>query len=599
MRRFLWRLYGAYALLILVVVVIIGGLMARWTQQDSLKTTEVALYHKADLLKEIAKPHIDSGTTAAFQQQVRDLGQITKTRYTVIRGDGVVIADSHKDPRAMDNHKTRPEVLKAGSHGLGLTTRFSETLGREMMYLALPVVRDGEPIGYVRVAVSRAALEDRLKHVRTLVFVGTGVAGMVMLLLGYLLARRITAPVGKITRMAQAISGGDFSQRLEVPVPDEMGALAEALNSMTRQLKDRVNAIEMDRQKLSAILSSMVEGVVAVDEEERIVHINEAAGRILNCDVSQAMGKAIWEIAGVSEVSSVLAAAMKSAHPKRLEVRLDGGEQPRCLDLYATPLRNESDEVVGAVVVIYDVTELRRLEAVRRDFVGNVSHEFKTPVTAIRGLVETLLDDSGMDPATRKRFLKKINAQAFRLSTLVTDLLTLSRLESDRAVLEKETLDLRTVVSNSFQSMLAAAEAKSLTPVSQLPDYPVSVTGDRESLGQSVDNLLDNAIKYTPANGKITLRLSVEKDRARIDVADTGIGIEPVHQARIFERFYRADKARSREVGGTGLGLSIVKHTAMAHGGEVMVQSMPGRGSTFTVFIPLAQNPSQLSETSK
>jgi len=257
------------------------------------------------------------------------------------------------------------------------------------------------------------------------------------------------------------------------------------------------------------------------------------------------------------------------------------------VQLMGSPLKNADGERVGAVVVLHDVSDLRQLEGVRRDFVANISHELKTPLAAIRGLVETLIDDADMDPETHQRFIEKIHDQSMRLSSLVSDLLTLSRLESDQGGIQFEGVDVREAVAESYRAQVHVAESKKVEMAARVADSPVLVEGDGEALRELVDNLLSNAIKFTPAGGRVDLRLGVEGPNAVLTVEDTGIGIAPEDQGRIFERFYRVDKARSRQLGGTGLGLSIVKHVALAHGGNVSLKSAPGRGSTFRVQIPL------------
>jgi two-component system phosphate regulon sensor histidine kinase PhoR len=290
----------------------------------------------------------------------------------------------------------------------------------------------------------------------------------------------------------------------------------------------------------------------------------------------------------VPEVSEALLRTIREGADRSAEVVLPGRPEDQVLELRSSPMRGARGEVDGAVVVVHDVTRLRRLEVVRRDFVANVSHELKTPLTAIRGLVETLLDDQDMDEGTRRRFLGKVHRQVQRLSALVADLLTLSRVESGQAAFERVPLDVRNPVRESVRALLGEAQAKSLDLQVELPMEPAMVRGDTEALRQVVDNLVSNAIKYTPERGRITLRVRQDGTATTIEVHDTGIGIAPRDRERIFERFYRVDKARSREVGGTGLGLAIVKHVVQALGGQVGVESTLGRGSTFRVTFPSA-----------
>jgi two-component system phosphate regulon sensor histidine kinase PhoR len=308
---------------------------------------------------------------------------------------------------------------------------------------------------------------------------------------------------------------------------------------------------------------------------------------VLDVAANESLGRRVWEVTQVREVNETLTGTLREPGPKVVEVRLPGQPRDQVLELHASPLRDAGGSPAGAVVVLHDITELRRLETLRREFVANVSHELKTPLTAICGLVETLLDDGGMDHDTQRRFLDKVQRQADRLATLVRDLLTLSRVEAEEATIERTRLDLREPILDSLRGLQPTAEEKRITLEHSAPEGPVAISGERETLRQAVDNLLDNAVKYTPAGGRVWLRLRVEDQTAVIEVEDTGIGIEPRDQRRVFERFYRVDKARSRELGGTGLGLSIVKHVALAHGGEVSVESAPGKGSRFMIRLPL------------
>ena len=337
------------------------------------------------------------------------------------------------------------------------------------------------------------------------------------------------------------------------------------------------------------VVNGLVEGVVAVDLSCAIIHLNPSAARLLGVAAAECLGRKISEITSLSNLSSTVSRALETRCEATGEsvIEMPANERDRVLEFEASPLRDRSGEVAGAVLSIHDITELRHLEQVRQDFVANVSHELKTPITAIRGIIETILTDDAMPGDTQHSFLEKVHSQALRLSVLVTDLLTLARLESRDAILEPIPFDLREPVLTSIRA--SRSTDQKYAPIEfDLPDGAVMVRGDPESLRLVASNLLDNALKYTPAAGKIWIRLRVEGDSARLEVEDSGIGIDPDDLQRIFERFYRVDKARSRELGGTGLGLSIVKHVCLAHGGLVDVASSPGTGSTFTVRLPLA-----------
>jgi two-component system phosphate regulon sensor histidine kinase PhoR len=341
-----------------------------------------------------------------------------------------------------------------------------------------------------------------------------------------------------------------------------------------------------ERNQLRAILSSMVEGVIAVDRGDRIVHLNEAAANMLHLGGSPVIGTRIWDGIRNPQIIQPLQEVLSDGIPRSAEVLIAGRANDQVLELAAAPLRDGNGNLAGALTVLHDVTELRRLQGIRKDFVANVSHELKTPVTAIGGLVETLIEDPQMDQVQRQHFLERLHAQNDRMIALVRDLLTLSRIETESYGLELDRVDLRAVVQDSLRTLAPQAAQHDLHLATHLPEAPLYVRTNDDAFRQIVDNLIDNAIKYTPGGGSIGVSLAQHDGWAECSIADTGVGIAEEEQERVFERFYRVDKARSREVGGTGLGLSIVKHLARAIGGDVSLRSRPGAGSTFTVRVP-------------
>jgi len=356
---------------------------------------------------------------------------------------------------------------------------------------------------------------------------------------------------------------------------------------MARSSRERLETIVLDNNKLVAILAGMVEGVVAVDINENIIHLNESARRILGISDSKKFHQRIWETTHSQEFCQIISLVLNEETEIRKKLKIVIGSMDQILEVHASPFRDSSGEMVGAVAVLHDVSELERLETIRQDFVANVSHELKTPITAIRGMLETMIEDKEMSADYHRSFLKKTMNQTLRLSNIVTDLLALSRLESVKMDFIRESIDLRDVVNDSMQALLPLSEDKKIPIELQIIDEPIEILGDREALFQSVNNLIDNAIKYNSKHGTVFLSLYKQGKNAVLEVRDLGIGIEPQEQHRIFERFYRADKARSRQVGGTGLGLSIVKHTVLAHVGQLSVESFLGTGSTFKISIPL------------
>lgn len=583
--RFFWRLYSSYVAIVVLAVATAGILVGRRITKDSLEEVEESLRVRAAFLSEVAYQTL--GEPDSLQALVEDLHESVHTRLTVMTGDGTVVADSDEDPSRMENHGTRPEVMAAAAGGSGTSTRYSLTVEQRMMYHALAVRDGGELVGFVRSALPLTVIEERLADLRrTILSAGLAVT-MVAMLLGLLITRNLTAPLLSMTEVADAIAGGLYSKRVETGPRDEIGKLSSAFNKMAAELEERIATITEDRGRLLAVLSGMVEGVVAVDREMRVLLLNASAGQILDVDAESSIGMPIWEVTSLRKVKKTIEQAFQNSTEVTGEIFLQHQARNRIVELHAAPLGYGDPDPRGVVLVLHEVTELRRLETVRQDFVANVSHELKTPITAIRGLIETVLDDAAMPTETRSRFLKKAQDQSKRLSLLVTDLLTLSRLESADGGLLPEVLELRELVLGCLRNLLPTAEAKQVKLIEDIPHDSVLVSGDWDLLELVMNNLLDNALKYTPAGGSVTVRFQLEPGSIAVEIADTGIGIAQEHHDRIFERFYRIDKARSRELGGTGLGLAIVKHICLAHGGTVSVESAPGAGAKFTVKLPI------------
>ena len=587
--RLLWKLYLGYFILIVLTASILGSLVSWRIKEDSLEEIQSSLRTHALFLQDFAGHRPADESATELKGRLRTLGREMGARLTVIGADGAVLADSHQDPAEMENQLNRPEILRARSHGLDTRSRLSELRGVPAISLALPVDKKSGIFGYVRVSMPLSAIDARLQRSGKAVLGGTITVAAVALILGLLVARRLLRPLVSMTRIAESMAGGDYGQRLSIARSDEIGELGDALNRMARSSQRRMETFQTDHRQLLAILGGMAEGVVAVDENERVLHMNEAAGRILGADASTSLGKPVWETTRIPQISETISSALREGTGVNTSLEIRSSPRDRSIELKATPLRNGEQAPVGAVVVMHDVSERLRVETMRQDFVANVSHELKTPVAAIQALVETILDDPEMTGQTRERFLRKTRNQSLRLSSIVSDLLTLSRMESEEGV-TRETVDLRDTVAVPAEEAIPSAEVKRIRLRIRVPDRPLWTTGDMEGLCLVTSNLVGNALKYTPREGEVTVSLSQEGDQALLEVQDSGIGIEARHLDRIFERFYRVDTARSRELGGTGLGLSIVKRVVLAHNGSVSVESIPGRGSTFRVLLPVPGN---------
>jgi len=420
-----------------------------------------------------------------------------------------------------------------------------------------------------------------------------GVAAVVAAFLSFFvsvrLASRLSQPLRALLGATDRLGEGKSGQRVFTEAQDEIGALAAAFNRMSEQLDARIARLEEDRQQLRTILSGMVEGVVALDPNQRILYANERATQLLGLPSQTLVGRRLWEVVRQRPLLDVVQRALDSSEPQREELGWNG-PTVRSLTVHAARLPGLPPR--GAVLVLHDTTELRRLERLRQEFVANVSHELKTPLSIIKACVETLLDGAVDDPQHRRPFLEQLDSQSNRLHALILDLLSLARIESGEELFEFQPLPVCEVVQACLERHRPRAESKEqiLEMRSSAGDEELAVWADEEALEQILDNLLDNAVKYTPQGGRVSVCWRREGDQVCLEVADTGIGIPESDLPRIFERFYRVDKARSRELGGTGLGLSIVKHLAQAMHGSVYAVSRPGQGTTFTIRLPAAHD---------
>ena len=595
-----WRLYAGYVAIILISTLIVGVLVSRQVTDNGMQEIHHSLAVRSEFLAEIAKFSLGEAPTYKnngliqdprrnpLQQMVVKLGNNTESRLTVITNDGTVVADSKELPQNMDNHSQRPEIIKARAQGSATTLRFSQTLQQRMIYRAQQVMENQQTIGFVRASLPLTTIDKKLAQLRLIVLFGAAVAAAAALMLGFYFAKRFSDPLTKMTEVAEAISQGDYEKRITVKHNDEIGQLADAFNRMAQSSAQRMAEITTDHNRLTMIFTGMVEGVIGVDQHQRIIHINQAAANLLALSMTTCLNKPIWEQVRIQAINSALEQAMTSQNVVKTRYRRPSESDDLVVDIYAAVLNNNTEQPMGAVIVLHDISEIDRLERIRRDFVANASHELKTPITAIRGLAETIIDDTDMEAVIRNSFIEKINTQSQRLSLIVTDLMTLSRLESDQSDPEFQRFDLAELVRRSVLGVKTACQEKQLTLELELcPKDKIVMSGDIQAISQLIDNLVGNAIKYTPSGGVIGVFLSRDQANAQLVVKDSGIGISPQYQQRIFERFYRVDKARSRELGGTGLGLSIVKNIAEQHGGSVSLKSHPGSGSTFTVVLSI------------
>jgi two-component system phosphate regulon sensor histidine kinase PhoR len=577
------RLFFAYALAVAAALALVSLYTATEARRWVLRRDAEALGRLgASALRELAAdPDLWTDWTSAAGRVGAALG----CRVTLVDSTGRVVGDTQVPRESLptvENHAARTEVRAALAGRVGHEVRRSATLGREFLYVGLPA-RGLPGVAVLRLAEPVVEVERLSRPLQRLSLVAAGLTLAVAMALVYWITGRHAARVGEVERVARRLGEGDLGVRALESPPDEVGRLGRAMNLMAVELRQRLEALERERDEREHVLAHMSDGVVLLDREGRVLHANRSLAGILGLPFPPAPGSAFREQARSPELDELLTAAREGERTVERELRLWTPEQ-RLVRATATQLLGAEQEAL--LLVLHDLSEMEILNRVRQDFVANVSHELKTPLTSLRGYAETLLEGGLEDAEHRRRFVEVIRDQAVRLSALVDDLLSLAELERPDVRLKLETLDLRDAVERQAAAFRERAQRSGLA-LEVIPGPPVKVTGDRARLEQVIANLLDNAVKYTEQGG-VQVELGEREGRAWCEVRDTGPGIPPDDQPRVFERFYRVDKARSREKGGTGLGLSIVKHVVLLHHGEVSVRSTVGEGSAFRFAIPLA-----------
>ena len=577
------KLLASVFLLIAVTLFILDFHLTRYTARREAQSVELRLEAEARLLT------AEAAVTppAELEAWARAASTRAKTRVTIIDAQGVVLAESHHDTESVENYANRPEIRQAYQNRVGSSIRHSRALNRDLCYVAVPLVYGGQPGYALRVATPLADLDEAVAAVRWRILEGSLGAALVALGIAYAFSRSLTRRISQLRAFAEGLVNARFSQPPLAAAADELGALAGSLDTMARQLRDLVERLTVESRRREAILAGMVEGVLAVDHELRVTFCNQAFARAVAASLPIPEGLPVLELVRDPALLELLTRTLVTGVTVKDRLQLPVAEG-RSYEVQTTPLAAPSGR--GALALLHDITDLERLERVRKDFVANVSHELRTPLTAIRASAETLLDGALEDTENRRRFLDIIRAHAMRLSNITSDLLTLSELEARKTAGEPERVPLRAALDAALRTVEAEAHLRGVKVLAE--DFQdVEVPGERLRLEQALVNLLDNAIKFNRPGGEVRITTARTADaRVRIAIADTGIGIPSAGLGRIFERFYRVDRARSREMGGTGLGLSIVKHVIERMNGTISVESSLGKGSTFTVLLPLTNS---------
>jgi two-component system phosphate regulon sensor histidine kinase PhoR len=576
-RSIQWRITISFILVVLVIMVGLGVYLVNSTRSSRLDNLRSQLVNESRITAEACLPgFLKPDESSNLDALAKKLGAEIETRITIVALNGTVLGDSEKDPSTMENHADRPEIADALATGVGESTRYSTTLGQNMMYVAVPVSYQGEILGVARVSLPLTTVENFERQVTVVIIIAMAVAMALVVLAAWVIARLTTRPIRRLTAASKVIASGKLGQKIPIEARDEVGELTHAFNEMSAEMKELVETISEDRTRLATILDNMTDGVIMVDSEASISLANKAAGKLFN--IKEANNKRLIEVVRDHEIDELLRLCLRTA--KTQAVHYESSISKRYLRAIAIPIAH------GNVLLLFqDLTELRSLQTTRRELIGNISHEIRTPLAGIKAMVETLDGGAIDDKEVARGFLTRIDGEVDRLTQLVAELTELSRIETGKAELKKEPVDLNELVDEVIAQLSPQAERRKLSIARDFAVNLPSVPADKHRVRQMIANLVHNAIKFTPAGGSITITSRALEGSVVVGIADTGIGIPKDELPRVFERFYKGDKARAGE--GTGMGLAIAKHIVEGHGGTIWVESEEGKGSTFGFSLPL------------
>ncbi|EAD4859790.1 PAS domain-containing protein [Listeria monocytogenes] len=587
----LWLKIGlSFFILFFVVMVIVGVFSGELMKSTYLNMKENQLEDDAKILLQTTNMEnldLDLDKDAAtIQKSLDPLGEDIDARITVIDSKGDVVADTKKDPEKLDNHMNRPEVtdiLKKGE-SVGISIRESDSLGYSMLYVAVPVKHQGKTDGVLRISISLESVDAAVAKLWGNLALIFGIALVIIAAISVFIARKITRPVREIIEVSTDLANHKYDSRIHGKISGELQDLSISVNTLAESLETQMFEIKQNEQRLNAIVQNLVSGVMLINVDKQVIMTNRTMYQILG--ETEITGKPFYEVIKSFALSQLIEATFETKTIQQKEIILYFPRE-MILDASVSPILGENGEITGIILLLHDITQIRHLENVRSEFVTNVSHELKTPVTALKGFAETLLDGAMYDEVLLKKFLTIIKEESDRLHRLIMDILALSRIEQNPVAENVELVDVDEVIEQSARTIFEMATEKNIrVTIPEKTSASVMIETDRDKLQQIVINLLSNAINYTPVDGKVEVKLIEQEAEVIIEVTDNGIGIPAKDIDRVFERFYRVDKARSRHSGGTGLGLSIVKHLVENCGGRIEVESQEEVGSTFRVTLP-------------
>lgn len=584
----------SYKLTLIMIVIVglsvltLGIFIAHLLEEIYVDALANRLEEEAKMLSTIFKEEEFDFNNEQLEIISKEMGESLSTRITLIAPNGKVIADSDYDRNKMENHKERPEVQEALSGASGKAIRYSNTLGLDMLYVTTPIYHNEQIKGVVRLALPIHAIQMSIKNFWYILILGLVFIFLLTIIVSFRISNKITKPIEHITKIARNITMQNYSERLKIDRKDEIGQLGTAINIMAESLENQMTTIYENEKKLMTVLNNMSSGVILVDLNGRIILANPAIESLLGESIENIIGKHHNDVGKQDSISALIEKVFSNGTSIQTEVEINYPSH-KFLNSNLVPILDVRGEINGVLAVLHDITKIKKLETMRTEFVANVSHELRTPITSVKGFAETLLEGTIQDEETKKQFIQIIYNESDRLHRLIVDLLDLSKIELNKEILNLSKFDVKNLIESTVEAMKPQIEKRKLEVILELNQ--IEIIADEDRLKQVIINLFTNAIVYTPENGTIKCKLDKHANgKIKIEVEDTGIGIPPKNLSRIFERFYRVDKARSRESGGTGLGLAIAKHIIESHNGNIQVYSEVDKGTKFVIILPKKQS---------
>jgi two-component system phosphate regulon sensor histidine kinase PhoR len=579
-RSIQWRIALSFILLVVVIMAVLGVYLVDSVRNSALDSLRSQLENEARITAEASVP-LFLVSDSDLDILAKKLGNDINARVTIIAINGTVLGDSREDPAIMENHATRPEVIDALTSGLGESTRYSTTLGEQMMYVAVPVTDQSNIMGVARVALPLDTVANSVSQITLVIILAIVVTAALAIAAAVLVGGATTRSLREITKAAKRIASGELGQKLPVRSRDETGQLAKAFNEMSSKLAKLIGDISAEKTKLQTVLDNMADGVIMTDVEGKVVLANQATERLFNFQGKDAIGMPLIEAVRDHEVDEILRLCLSTSQTQTGQ--FESGALKRFLRAIAIPIAQGGP--TEALLLFQDLTEVRSLQTMRRELVGNISHELRTPIAGIKAMIDTLRHGAIDDKEAATDFLARIDSEVDRLTQMVSELTELSRIETGRAELRMSPVNLNLLVQEVIAQLNALAQRQQVAITADLASDLPTIKADNDRIKQTLTNLVHNAIKFNHPGGTVAVSTGADAESVIVGVSDTGIGISKEDLPHVFERFYKADRARPR--GGTGLGLAIAKHVVQAHGGSVRAQSEEGKGSTFSFSLPI------------